>query len=239
MPGEEAAALLRYGAAIERALDVPGVPRVLAVEEGEGGPAVVLEDAGGASLRRVIAGGRLEMPRRCDAAEIARVLGAVHARGMVHGGVEPSSVLVGTEAGLGAAHRVRHRVRASRGGSRARRGGAPGRAAPYVAPEQTGRMNRAVDSRADLYALGVVLYEMLTGRVPFEGGDRAALIHAHLSLARVAPELYRPSVPRALSEVVVKLLAKDPDDRYQTAAAWSRTWRTASATSSRARRSST
>ena len=101
VPGEEAAALLRYGAAIERALDVPGVPRVLAVEEGEGGPAVVLEDAGGASLRRVIADGRLEIAEAVRiAAEIARMLGAVHARGIVHGSVEPSSVLVGTEAGL-------------------------------------------------------------------------------------------------------------------------------------------
>ncbi len=218
LPSAEVVAGLRYGAAIEAGLDVPGVARVLGVEEAEGAFAVVLEDFDGRSLRSVLAGGRLEIAEAVRiAAEIARVLGALHARRVVHKSVEPSSVLVNLETGqvrltsFDVASRLDREEPALAGEGRSL-----GPLA-YVAPEQTGRMNRAVDYRADLYALGVTLYEMLTGRVPFEATEPAALVHAHLAVAPAPPELLRPSVPRALSDVVRKLLAKDAEDRYQSA----------------------
>jgi serine/threonine protein kinase len=89
----------------------------------------------------------------------------------------------------------------------------------YVSPEQTGRMGRGADSRSDLYALGATLYFMLTGAQPFEGADALSLIHAHLARLPASPLERRPELPPTLSRIVMKMLQKEPDDRYQTARA--------------------
>lgn len=85
----------------------------------------------------------------------------------------------------------------------------------FMAPEQTGRMNRTPDTRADLYALGVVFYQMLTGRAPFENSNALELVHSHLAKTPTAPHEINAEVPPALSSIVLKLLAKTPEERYQ------------------------
>jgi predicted ATPase len=85
----------------------------------------------------------------------------------------------------------------------------------FIAPEQTGRMNCTPDNRADLYALGVVFYQMATGHLPFETLDALELVHGHLAKAPLAPHAVNPKVPAALSDIILKLLAKAPEDRYQ------------------------
>ncbi|MEN3264450.1 MAG: hypothetical protein V7646_1344, partial [Pseudonocardia sp.] len=87
----------------------------------------------------------------------------------------------------------------------------------YLAPEQTGRTGRSVDQRADLYALGATLYELATGEPPFGSGDPLRLTHDHLARVPVPPAEVNPAVPGPLSEVVMHLLEKEPDHRYQTA----------------------
>jgi DNA-binding YbaB/EbfC family protein len=89
----------------------------------------------------------------------------------------------------------------------------------YMAPEQTGRMNRAVDARADLYALGATIYQMLTAELPFEGADLAELIHAHLARTPIAPHERAPGaqIPSMVSAIVLKFMEKSPEQRYQTA----------------------
>lgn len=147
---------------------------------------------------------------------IAEGLAAVHARGLIHGDVRPHNVQLddrggvklvggsGIDAELTRAHEALYdpRVLAD--------------VLPYLAPEQTGRMNRGVDSRADLYALGVVLFQLLTGQPPFQGSDPMEIVHAHLALP--APPLSRFGVdaPEAVSGIVNKLLAKHAEDRYHS-----------------------
>jgi tRNA A-37 threonylcarbamoyl transferase component Bud32 len=88
---------------------------------------------------------------------------------------------------------------------------------PYIAPEQTGRLNREIDERSDLYSLGATLFELLSGRPPFEGGDAMELIHAHLAKTPPALSDLRATVPEPLSDIVSQLLQKNPEDRYQSA----------------------
>ena len=87
----------------------------------------------------------------------------------------------------------------------------------YIAPEQTGRMNRSIDLRSDLYSLGVTFYEMLSGRRPFDSDDPMKLVHAHLAETPQSPHLFKKDVPEILSKLIMKLLAKNPEERYQSA----------------------
>ena len=87
----------------------------------------------------------------------------------------------------------------------------------YISPEQTGRMNRTVDYRTDFYSLGISLYEALTGRLPFETEDPLELVHFHLAKAPISPSILNTSIPEAVSSIILKLLAKNAEDRYQSA----------------------
>jgi len=88
----------------------------------------------------------------------------------------------------------------------------------YMAPEQTGRMNRSIDSRTDLYALGVTLYEMLTGSLPFTASDPMEWVHCHIARLPAPPSERLKNLPGAVSAIIMKLLAKTAEERYQTAA---------------------
>lgn len=87
----------------------------------------------------------------------------------------------------------------------------------YISPEQTGRMNRVVDYRADYYSLGATFYELLTGHVPFSTRDPLGLVHSHIAKQPASPHDLRPEIPKAVSKIILKLLSKDADDRYHSA----------------------
>ncbi|WP_437610852.1 AAA family ATPase [Sorangium sp. So ce834] len=198
-------------------------PRLVAlhgVEELAGALIVVLEDFAGRDLARTLAERpphRMPLSEALDlAVAIAEGLAAVHAAGLIHRDLRPHNVLVGA---CGAVKLTSFGVDAeiTRAHERLYAPAVIADVLPYVSPEQTGRMNRGVDYRTDLYALGVILYQMLTGERPFEALDPMELIHAHLALAPAPPSRVDPTIPEAVSRVVLKLLAKNAEDRYQSA----------------------
>jgi predicted ATPase/signal transduction histidine kinase/DNA-binding NarL/FixJ family response regulator/tRNA A-37 threonylcarbamoyl transferase component Bud32 len=87
----------------------------------------------------------------------------------------------------------------------------------YISPEQTGRMNRTIDCRTDFYSLGVTFYEMLVGQLPYQTNDPLELVHCHIARAPVPPKELNPAIPLVISNIVMKLLAKMAEDRYQSA----------------------
>ncbi|WP_338050584.1 AAA family ATPase [Pyxidicoccus caerfyrddinensis] len=214
-----AEALLRHEYALLTALDVPGVVKPLALETSDGRPALVLEDAGPSSLQDKLRGRRLEVDTFLDlAVQMAAIVAAVHGHNVIHRDLCPANFVLGegthltlvdfelatTLTGLSQGAGVSGELEAT---------------LPYLAPEQTGRMKRLVDHRADLYSLGATFYEMLVGTPPFASEDPLEVVHAHLARIPAAPAEANSRVPGVLSDMVLKLLAKMPEWRYQTAEA--------------------
>ena len=183
--------------------------------------ALVLEDDGLLPLPALLQGDAPGLPSFFRVARaLCDALARVHARGLVHGAIAPATVF--TTPAFDRAQLVDF-SRATRAAFDA--GGAPPpgpESAAYVAPEQTGRINRRVDHRADLYSLGATLYELLTGAPPFPAADTLELIHAHIARVPKSPSAAAPHVPEQLSRIVMRLLAKEAPDRYQTAAGLAR-----------------
>jgi PAS domain S-box-containing protein len=178
---------------------------------------LVLEDEGSEPFDRLL-GAPMEVGRFLHLAiAISFALGRLHQRGLVHKDIKPANILLNDATG---------EVRLTGFGIASR--SARERQSPhppetiagtlaYMAPEQTGRMNRSIDSRSDLYALGVTLYQMLTGTLPFTATEPMEWVHCHLARWPVPPAERLKEVPRAVSAIVTKLLAKRAEDRYQTA----------------------
>jgi hypothetical protein len=179
---------------------------------------LILEDPGGKPLDWLLKQ-PMELTHFLRAAVgLTGVLGKAHQQGLVHKDIKPGNIMVDSATGairltgFGIATRLarEHQIPAPPeviAGTLA-----------YMAPEQTGRMNRSVDSRSDLYALGVTFYEMLTGRLPFTAGDPLEWVHCHIARRPVPPDQQVACIPGPLSAIVMKLLAKTAEERYQTAA---------------------
>src|SRR5512132_3290964 len=198
---------------------VPGVARARALQQSGGTAALVLEDPGFGSLEHQLTRrGRLPVAAGLRLGGLlARVLGGVHAARVMHKDVKPQNVLVDeaceriTLLDFGIASRL------SQEATEASIPEALEGTLVYISPEQTGRTARSLDARTDLYSLGVTLFEALSGRLPFTERDPLSLVHAHLAKEPPALDAVAPEVPKAVAEIVAKLLAKDPERRYQTA----------------------
>src|SRR6266852_1649746 len=200
-------------------LDPAWAAEPLALTRHEGRTILVLKDPGGEPLDLVLErdqGRPLDLTRVLHiAVGLAAALGQVHRRGLIHKDIKPANVLVDAAdnvwlTGFGIASRLPHE----------RQSPVPieiiAGTLAYMAPEQTGRMNRSIDTRSDLYSLGVTFYQMLTGALPFDAADPLEWVHCHIARQPTAPA-DRLAVPEPVSAIVMKLLAKNAEERYQTA----------------------
>jgi PAS domain S-box-containing protein len=199
-------------------LDAAWALRPLDLVHDAGRTALILEDVNGEPLDRLL-GAPMEVGRFLDLAiAIAAAVTKLHQRSLVHKDIKPPNILVNstTDAvrltGFGIASRL----------ARERQSPHPPETIAgtlaYMAPEQTGRMNRSIDSRSDLYALGVTFYQMLTGALPFSAADAMEWVHCHLARRPAPPADRVGAIPHIISAIVMKLLSKRAEDRYQTAA---------------------
>jgi PAS domain S-box-containing protein len=225
--------MLEHEVALRHELDAGWALRPLGLVQHQGRVASILEDQHAEPLATLIGGVGISSDpdaRRDDASPIelhfflkmavglAAAVGEMHRRGLIHKNIKPANILVNQATGhvwltgFGIASRL----------PRERQAPEPPETMEgtlaYMAPEQTGRMNRSIDARSDLYAVGVTLYQMLTGSLPFSAEEPIEWVHCHIARQPTAPDKRVANVPAPVSAVVMKLLAKAAEDRYQTAA---------------------
>src|SRR5580658_7938380 len=216
-PAPSSSARLEHAYDLRSELDPSWAARPLELIHDHGKPALLIEDHGGEVLARL-----LGKPWELDlflrvAVGITSALGRLHQRGLFHRDIKPANVFVNTStgeawlSGFGLASRL----------PRARQTPEPPETIAgtlaYMAPEQTGRTNRSIDSRSDLYSLGVTLYQLLTGSLPFTASDPMVWVHCHIARRPVPPSERLDNIPIPVSQIIMRLLAKTAEERYQTA----------------------
>jgi serine/threonine protein kinase len=210
---------LEHEHALLDGMDVPGIVKTLGLTKIGERTALVLEDAGDRSLEDALGGTGLDLPHFLDTSiAMAEILESVHRQRIIHQDIKPQHFFRKGESGpltlidFGAAMRVSVDEQGMTSVAQ------PEGTLAYMSPEQTGRMNRAVDRRTDLYSLGVSYYQLLTGVLPFQSSDTLGLVHSHIARLPTAPHEVISSVPPVLSAIILKLLSKNAEDRYQDVA---------------------
>ena len=216
-PTPESLKRLEHEYSLKEELDSRWATRPIAIARHWDRPVLVLGDPGGVPLDQLLR-------RPLDIAfslrlaiSLSTAIGHLHQRGVIHKDIKPANVLVNSVTGqcwlmgFGIVSRL----------PRERQSPEPPEfvagTLAYMAPEQTGRMNRSIDSRSDLYSFGVTLYEMLTGSLPFTASDPMEWVHCHIARQPMPPGERSKKVPASVSAIVMKLLAKTAEERYQTA----------------------
>ena len=208
---------LEHEYALRDELNSDWAARPLTLAHRKGRTMLILEDPGGEPLDRLL-GQPMELTRFLRfAVGLSAALGKLHQQGLIHKDVKPANILANSATGavwltgFGIASRL----------PRERQSPEPPEVIAgtlaYMAPEQTGRMNRSIDSRSDLYSLGVTFYQMLTGSLPFTAADPMEWVHCHVARNPVPPCERLRNVPAPVSAIIMKLLAKTVEERYQTA----------------------
>jgi len=199
-------------------LNVTGVIKVYGIEKYQNTLVIILEDFGGESLKQLMAERPFSIKEFLPLAiAIADSLGNIHADNIIHKDINPANIVWNQTTNqlkiidFGISSRLPRENPTLKNPEQLE-----GTLA-YLSPEQTGRMNRSLDYRTDLYSLGVTFYELLTGQLPYESTDALELVHCHIAKPSVPVCEINPDIPQIISDIVMKLMAKNAEDRYQSA----------------------
>jgi len=208
-------------AAAYKLLNSPSCPKLIESREEQDYSALVIEDIGGESLDRLIKAQTFELAEKLDLAiEIAKSLEHIHHNELIHKDINPSNVIVATDHNcvqiidFGLAQRPEKTGDNEVGQDD---GLSFHGTLNYMSPEQTGRIGKPLDKRSDLYSLGVTLYELFCGVVPFKARSDLETLHAHIAVTPRSPNRHDSTVPDVLGAIILKLLAKSANHRYQSA----------------------
>ncbi|MFB2919716.1 ATP-binding protein [Aerosakkonema funiforme] len=217
-PSPEKLAQFKREYEITRNLNLPGVVKAYSLESHENHWVMLLEDFGGKSLAQLKLAGKLALIDFLNLAiDIAKILGQIHQKYIIHKDINLSNIILNPidrevkiiDFGISTA--------LSRENSTFRNPNLLEGTLAYISPEQTGRMNREIDYRSDFYSLGVTFYELLINQLPFPTDDPLELIHCHIAKQPVPPHEHKPEIPQAISDIILKLMSKNAEERYQSA----------------------
>jgi len=203
---------------ITNGLDLSGVINTYGIEKYQNTLVIVLEDFGGESLKQVMINRQFTITEfLVFAIQIADILGNVHTANIIHKDINPSNIIINPKTkelkiiDFGIASRLPRENPTLKNPEHLEG------TLSYLSPEQTGRINRSIDYRTDLYSLGVTFYEILTGKLPFITTDAMELVHCHIAKNPIPIQEVNPEIPWIISNIVMKLLAKNAENRYQSA----------------------
>jgi len=210
-------ALLMHEYEIIRSIDNDDIVKPLKFEQSGSFFALISKDTDSVTLRKHM---NIHGIGLNDFLEIAirltEILGQLHQKNIIHRDLKPENILIHPKTGEIHIIDFSSAIQFSPGNSKLSFKSSPIRTPEYMAPEMTGRLKIGADKRSDLYSLGVIFYEMLTGQLPFHASDFAEWVYVHLTCKPEPPESVNAAVPSAVSEIIMKLLNKDPDERYQS-----------------------
>ncbi|HBL59901.1 MAG TPA: serine/threonine protein kinase, partial [Cyanobacteria bacterium UBA8803] len=202
---------------IAKNLPIPGIVRPLSLEPWQNSYAMVMEEFESMSLRQYAQEHSLSLPEiLAIAVQMAQILNDLCQHRVVHKDIKPANILINPQS---------HEIKLidfsiasllPKGTQEPKNPTALEGTLAYLPPEQTGRMNRGIDYRADFYSLGVTLFELLTGQLPFESTDPMELVYCHLAQQPPRADSINPEVPAVVAEIVGKLMSKNAEDRYQS-----------------------
>ncbi len=189
----------------------------IALHQTDNSLALIFEDKGYKLLNDFINGSDVDLQQKIILAiKTVNALNCVHAKGFLHRNIKPDSFAVSHDLREVVLTNFQLCSRLSDSVSGTNIGLIPNNYLPYISPEQSGRISDSLDRRSDFYSLGITLFELFTGKLPFHAEDALELIHCHLAQEPTAPHLINPEIPEQLSAVILKLIAKTPGDRYQS-----------------------
>ena len=202
---------------ILKALNIAGVPKVIALEKYNNNPAIILEHFEGISLKELIRSNTTELSHFLQiAVQITETLGNIHKENIIHKDINPRNIIINPDSfetriiDFGLSTLLQREEQKSVSATSLEG------TLSYISPEQTGRMNRVIDYRSDFYSLGVIFYEMLTGSQLFQSTDPMELLHCHIARTPEPPDVMNKNIPPTVSEIVMRLLSKNAEERYQS-----------------------
>ncbi len=198
-------------------LSIEGVIKVYGLHQYQNTLIIILEDFGGESLAKIIAQSKFTLTEFLKLAiQITKILSDIHNAKVIHKDINPSNIVFNSQTKKIKIIDFSIATALSQETLTLKNPTVLEGTLAYISPEQTGRMNRSLDYRTDFYSLGVTFYQMLTGSLPFHAADILEFIHCHIAKQPILPQYLNPNIPPVVADIVMKLLAKNAEDRYQS-----------------------